>query len=188
MNPDAQPRRQREERHERQEVVVEKVEAVVEKVVEKVEEKPAEEKPVEETPAEGDFKNLRKKKKAGEEVKQEELLERPENALSLTEYLEQLKLKNQAISQPKRAEVVAHHANSDLQANASNDNADEIGIAAAAKKQRKNKEKKTDTKELNFVAQTEASTTEKKYEQKGNKKSHGNGAKLHFNDEEFPEL
>lgn len=101
--------------------------------------------------------------------------------------MEQLKLKNQAISQPKRAEVVAHHANSDLQANAQNDNADEIGIAAAAKKQRKNKEKKADTT-LSFVAQTEASTTEKKFEQKGNKRSHGNGAKIHFNDAEFPEL
>ena len=102
--------------------------------------------------------------------------------------MEQLKLKNQAISQPKRAEVVAHHANSDLQVKAQNDAADEIGIAAAAKKQRKTKEKKTDTKELNFAGQTEAATTEKKFEQKGNKRSHGNGAKLNFNDEEFPEL
>lgn len=186
FNPDAKPRRQREERQEQ--VVVEKVEeVVVEKVEEKVEEKPAEEKPVEEVAAEGDSKDKRKKK-VGEEVNKEDLLERPENALSLTEYMEQLKIKNQALSQQKKTEVVAHHVNSDLQVKEQNDAADEIGIAAAAKKQRKIKEKKTDAKQLDFVGQADAVTTDRKFEQKGNKRSHGNGAKLNINDEEFPEL
>jgi hypothetical protein len=102
--------------------------------------------------------------------------------------MEQLKIKNQALSQLKKTEVVAHQVNSDLQVKVSNDAADEIGIAAAAKKQKKIKEKKTDVKELNFVGQSEVPTTDRKFEQKGNKRSHGNGAKLNINDEEFPEL
>lgn len=187
FNPDARPRRnQREERQE-----------VVEKVQEKVEEKPvvAEEKPVveekttEEKPAEevatSEADNKRRKKKGGEEVKAEELLERPENALSYTEYLEQLKQKNATLVQPKKT-VAPAVVNNELQVKQQNEAEFEIGLSNAAKKQRKNKDKKNETKdkELNFVVQTDAAF-EKKFDNKGNKRNHG---KFNFNDEEFPEL
>ncbi len=186
LNPEARQRRRQQE-----EVVVEKVEEKVEhKPVEEkpvVEEKPAEEKPAEEA-AQFDARDKKKKKKGTEEVTKEDLLERPENALSLNEYLEQLKQKNQNISQTKKSEAVPA-VNNDLQVKAQNDAEFEIGLSNAAKKNKKTKDKKPETKEktLDFSVRTEA-PTEKKFENRGNKRNQGNGTKFNFNDEEFPQL
>jgi len=184
LNPNARPRRNR--REEKTETVAEEEKPVV--VEEKpvvAEEKPVEEKPAEEKPAEEvaatETENKRRKKKGGEEVKQEELLERPENALSYTEYLEQLKQKNAVLAQPKKT-VAPANVNNDLQVKAQNEADFEIGLSNAAKKQRKNKEKKREEKGLDFVVQTETNV-DRKFEQKGKR----NG-KFNFNDEEFPEL
>jgi hypothetical protein len=186
LNPNARPRRNRREEktesvpQEEKPVVAEEKPVVAEEKPVVAEEKPAEEKPAEEVPA-TETDNKRRKKKGGEEVKQEELLQRPENALSYTEYLEQLKQKNATLAQPKKT-VAPTNVNNDLQVKAQNEADFEIGLSNAAKKQRKNKEKKREEKGLDYIVQTETNV-ERKYEPKGKR----NG-KFNFNDEEFPEL
>lgn len=168
----------------------------------KPEEKAAEETTnQEETPAEEKTEDKevnwerKKKGKKGEptEEKKEDLLERPENALSLAEYREQLKLKNQAI-QNKPVKTIPVQ-NSDLKPQTKDEDLT-IGINIGTNKKQnkpKPKEKKPDSKELNVEFKTE-DTEERRYDNRdrnqGNygKKKFNQGPKFQFSKDDFPEL
>jgi len=166
-------------------------EAPVEKeVVEKPEQT---EEPVEKQ--EEEPKEWRKKKKGGAvEEKKEDLLERPENALSYSEYLDQLKQKNQGIK-TTHVEVKRPDEGIELKPHLKNVGEDELGIESTQKKGKINpkKAKKPDQKEV-AINQLVAVKTEDETEQRrgyNNEKGYGKkkgGNNFKYNPEEFPEL
>jgi hypothetical protein len=173
LNPESRPKRTFEKREE------------VAKPEEKAEETPVEEKKEEVAEEKKEeFNDKRKKgKKVDEEVKKEDLLEIPENALSLSEYQEQLKQKNAALNDNK-PKIEVKHANPDLKTAEINENEFVISIAGGkVKKEKKVKDKKTKEKELTFELKTEGGALKDKF----GKKNHPE-AKFRFKDDDFPEL
>lgn len=87
-----------------------------EPVVEEAKENVAEEVPQEENQEKQNEENIERKKKTEneEEIAPGELLERPEGALSLAEYREQLKEKNKNISGGNKAQTLNVNLPSDL--------------------------------------------------------------------------
>ena len=152
---------------------------------------------VEETPkveeaevfAEDKHWDRKNKKKGGVEevVNKEDLLERPENAVSYSEYLVKLKEKNQALSSQVKPKVHAVD-NSDLKTNVKQE-VDILALKSDDKKQKskpKPKEKKAEQfLEAAFTAEDESVRRFDGKERNGGKKK---GAKFQFSQEEFPEL
>lgn len=165
-------------------------EAEPEPVVEEkpvVEEAPKQEEKAEETEvAAEESKGFDRRKKKGpvEEVRKEDLLERPENALSYAEYLEQLKLKNQAIKDAKPKVVAVE--NSDLKPQVKNED-NTIGLSSATSKKEKVKPKQKKEEKFLDAAFKLGDDQERKYDNK-DRKQNKKGPKFHFNQEEFPEL
>lgn len=135
----------------------------------------------------------RRRKRKGfeeEEVKKEDLLERPENALSYAEYMQKLKEKNQSITETrtKTAPVVE---NSDLKAQTRTDEEFTIGLKdqnVNKKQKNKPKEKKTEEKpNVDFTFMTEE-VSEKRFETREKTQGKKKGPKFQFVSEEFPEL
>jgi hypothetical protein len=177
----AKPRVPKETKEAEPEVVAE--EKPVEEAPKKVEEQTeVTEAPVEESK---DWDKRKKKKGPVEEVNKEDLLERPENALSYAEYLEQLKQKNQALKDAK-PKVVAQVENADLKPQVKNDD-NTIGLSNVAAKKDKTKPKQK--KEEKFLdAAFKLGDDEKRFDNRDNKKQNKKGPKFQFNQEEFPEL
>lgn len=145
----------------------------------------------------------RRKRKGREEepVKEEDLLKRPENALSLAEYKAQLKANNQVLtSQPKQ---VTRNDDPNLVLKEKKDE-EGLGIGGGVKKtQKKIKERKVDQKEveLNQIVGNSLKTDDgyerRDYNDKSNKGYQGNsynskknygGNRFQFKEEDFPEL
>ena len=176
----AKPRVPRETKEAEPEVVVE--EKPVEETKQVEEQAEVTEAPAEETK---DWDKRKKKKGPVEEVNKAELLERPENALSYSEYLEQLKQKNQAIKEAK-PKVVAQVENSDLKPQVKNED-NLIGVSSVAAKKDKTKPKQK--KEETFLdAAFKLGDDEKRFDNRDNRKQNKKGPKFQFNQEEFPEL
>lgn len=175
------PKKQKEEVAAEEKVSVEaKVEETAEVKVEETAEVAVEESAKVEEQAEG-----RRKKRGVEqntEVAKEDLVDRPENAISLNEYMAQLKVKNQAISsKPSQAVKVEN----DLQARAKAEDTT-IGIEGRMKKAKGKKEKKQNTNvELNVEFRSDDAQYERQ-DRNQNKKKNAN--KFQFSKEEFPEL
>jgi hypothetical protein len=146
----------------------------------------------------GDDHQWRRKKKGGEEeeeIKKEDLLIRPENALSYAEYQAQLKEKNQALNANKKAPAKTQE--SDLQLKEKKEDLTigaNLGTSTTQKKQ-KVKERKVDKKEeemnQNLALKTDDGYQPRKYD-KENKTQYGKksqaGPKFAFKKEDFPEL
>ncbi len=172
----------------------EKREEQVQEVVEEktpVQEEPKEEATKEETPVEetaGDADRRRKKRGLEVEVKKEDLLIRPENALNYAEYVQQLKEKNQSINiAPKKTVEVI---DSDLKPQVKDSNLT-IGISDGTKKQhqkQKPKEKK-DEKLVDVNFQT-GDDNERRYDNRENNRNYGKkkNQKFQFKAEDYPEL
>jgi hypothetical protein len=129
----------------------------------------------------------RRKKKKGQEteVKQEELFVRPENALNYTEYMQQLKEKNQVISSAPQRTV---EVNSDLKPQIKDTNL-VIGVTEAAKKQQKTKPKEKKEDNILDVAFQTGDDYERRYDNRENR-NYGKkkGPKFQFKNEDYPEL
>ena len=138
-----------------------------------------------ETPTEESKDDRRKKKKGPiEEVRKEDLLERPENALSYSEYLEQLKQKNAAIKQNKPKVVQVENNDLKPQVKAEDDSIGVNSQSNAKKEKTKPKQKKEET--FLDAAFKLGDDAERKYDNRnfGGKKQQ----KFKFNQEDFPEL
>ncbi len=162
---------------------------VVEEPVKEVAEEPVKEEKTEETPVEEEKtedKFDRKKKKGGEtaEVDKAELLERPENAVSVTEYMEQLKIKNQGlVNKPvKKMEVVQ----ADLQAMSKGETSTKVN----KKEMKPKKEKKNNHQDINVDFKTEDAQGDRYERQERNygKKKNNQSSKFQFSNDDFPEL
>jgi hypothetical protein len=161
----------------------EKKEEPKEVVAEVVKEEPvAVEEPKEEVQQETEVRDRRKKKGAVEE-KQEDDLERPEGALSVAEYKELLKQKNQGLENKPKIVVKANEI--DAQIKTREDNKYELGITTENKKKNiKIKEKKSDNKDI-VVANFKTDDGQ------GDRKTYGKtkqGGKFQFSKNDFPEL
>jgi hypothetical protein len=186
LNP--RPRRERtaveEEQKEETPAVVQ--EPVVEKAPEEAPKQEETEEKVEEN-KEGTFEK-RKKKGALVEEKKEDLLERPENAISLAEYKEKLRVKNQAIS--NETKNVTRAENSDLKPQTRNEDLS-IGLTdSSIKTKNKPKDKKQDAaKELTVEFKTEEIGSDKYRDrnQRGQGKNKNQG-KFQFSKDDFPEF
>jgi hypothetical protein len=155
-----------------------------------IEEEPQKEEVKQEEVAPQEYRERRKKKgEEEEEENKEEDLERPENALSLTEYKELLKQKNQGLnSQPKN---VVKANETDAQIKTREENQFVFGLTTEDKKKdKKIKEKKVDSREKDITASVvvnlktdDGNSKERNYGKQGKK-----GGKFHFDANEFPEL
>lgn len=122
----------------------------------------------------------RKRKEIPEEpIKPEELLERPEGALSLAEYKEQLKEKNKKL-QSTNAKSVKIDLPSDLKVLEK----DNFGVKVVEKKQPEKKSKKADNAVQQLVVQfkTEDSSFKKDKNYYGDNKKSKPAPKLRFED------
>lgn len=159
------------------------------------------ENPVEVT--EGKYEEKRRAKKGQPiEVKKEELLERPENALTYEEYLAQLGQKNQALNANNQKTTSVERPPETLALNPQQRNEESlaIGVSSAGQKKHPNKNKIKEHKvdqtenELNKVFADALTLTndepqKRDYESRGPRvKKEETGPKFHFNAEEFPEL
>lgn len=178
----AKPKTQKEEKVE---------EEVVEEQAEKTEETPKQEEQTEQ-PAEDNKEvnfDKRKKKKGFVEEEKKDILERPENPLSVNEYLQKLQEQKQNLSssKPKTTPVVE---NSDLKPRTKDEDLT-IGINAEIKKQSKTKpkEKKQEAKDLNIDFKFGDAPSQPKYEER-QERSYGKkkGPKFQYKADEFPEL
>lgn len=151
-----------------------------------------EEEKKEETPAEGEKEvNFDKRKKKGivTEEKKEDLLERPENPLSVAEYLEKLKEKNSAIPKGKAKAAVAAE-NSDLKPKTKDEDLS-IGIAVEGGQKTgkvKPKEKKQEAKDLNIGFKFGDEPTKSYDNYRENNYGKKKGPKFQFKADDFPEL
>jgi hypothetical protein len=133
----------------------------------------------------------KKGKFAPEEEKKEDLLERPENALSVHEYRELLKQKNQALG-TKTVNVVKANE-TEAQPRVRDDSEFILGSGEQKKaKTAKPKEKKTDAKELVVEIKTE-DVGARRFDNRDNRGPYQGGRgkkeeKFYYNPEEFPEL
>jgi hypothetical protein len=160
-----------------------KVEEAKPEVIEPVKEEAVEEEPKEEVPQETEHRDKRKKKGAVEE-KQEDDLERPEGALSVAEYKELLKQKNQGLNNGAKKVVKANETEANIVTR--EDKKYELGVSSVEnkKKEIKKKEKKTDVKDVIVELKTD--------DGRGEKKNYGGktkqGGKFNFSANDFPEL
>jgi hypothetical protein len=156
--------------------------------VEAKEEQPVEEKK-EETGATEEQGDYRRKKKfpVTEEVKKEDLLERPENALSVGEYKQLLKQKNQGLT-AKQANVVRANE-TEAQPKTRDESEFIMGAGEIKKKNLKQKEKKANTDVKELVVDIKTEDGERRYHDKENRGDNRKGkGKYHYKDEDFPEL
>ena len=143
----------------------------------------------EETPAKEEqtdnFERRKKKKGQEAEDKPEELFVRPDNALNYTEYMQQLKEKNQALSTAPQRKV---EVSSDLKPQLKDTNL-AIGITTeVSKKQQKTKAVKKEENVLDVAFQTGDD-----YERRNDNRENRNygkkkGPKFQFKNEDYPEL
>jgi len=138
----------------------------------------------------------RKKKKLGVvEENKEDLLERPKDAVTLSEYKEQLKIKNQGIATTAKTVEKPKDVN-DLKEQTKDFNQYEISAGSAKSKAKpKPKEKKVDAKEqeLNSLIGSAQPVEEERWDNRpyDNTKGYGNRkkeAKFKFSANDFPEL
>lgn len=198
MNPKTRPTRRE---HESTETPVVETPASDQKVVEATDETQGQEG-VEVTDDQGD-RRKRKGKVDTEEVKKEDLLERPENALSYAEYKEQLKQKNQGISSnTNKQQQVNRTVESDLTPQDKKEDLT-LGITDTKKTAQKPKikERKVDSKEveLNQVFSNNLKLDDGRDNNYNNNNNRNTGAKKNwnnnnsnnkfkFNANDFPEL
>jgi len=166
-------------------------------VVEKVEEPVAD--PVEVFEENKDWNDKRKKKKGAVEEEKVEMLVRPENALSLSEYKDQLKLKNQNIVKTN-VEVKRPDEGIELKPETKNENEFQLGLTDEKKKtapKQKAKNVTVDPSEKHLSQAIAFKTEEEGYVRRDNKnydqgkgyqgkKKGGNNFK--YNPDDFPEL
>jgi len=169
----------REEKQEEKEVVQEP---------QPVEERTEEQQPEAEN-RESDWRKKRRGGPAEEEIKKEDLLERPENALSVTEYRELLKQKNQGLESKPKNVVKANET--DAQPQKRDESQFELGLGEGQKKaktaKKDTKAKKPDTKEI--VVDLKTDDGMRRFE---NTKQQGYGKgkkdKYYYTPDDFPEL
>jgi hypothetical protein len=160
----------------------------VKEIIEEEPQKEVEEVRQEEVAAPQEIKE-RRKRKGEEEEKKEDDLERPENALSLAEYKELLRQKNQGLDNKPKTVVKANET--DAQFKTKEEGQFVLGLTTEDKKKdKKIKDKKVDSREKDITAsvvsnlKTDDGTSRDKHYGKQEKK----GGKFRFNANEFPEL
>lgn len=148
---------------------------------------------------EGTYERKRKEKEVVEVVNEAELIKRPQNALSLADYKEQLKSKNQSLSSVNTNKQVVRNEESNLTLKNKSEEA-YLGVESnikKAEKTNKGKERKENKQEvdLNRLVGSNLKTEDSRdnrdnrnYQGKNyNNKNYG-AKKFQFNADDFPEL